>query len=353
MWGLKDSRYPPLVTTSLPGTPRDQAGVLGAPGTAVLYGGGHQDLEMFSGARLGAGFWLDKCHTIGVEASFLFLGERSNNFMAGSMGLPILARPFVSATTGLENSELVAFPGVLMGNVVATSTARLWGGEANIRYHLASGCTFFGCTYCADLIGGFRYFELDEHLGITETLGVPANASTAQAMGPATIRVIDNFHTLNQFYGGQIGIDTELRRGPWFLTATGKLALGDVNQIADITGNTMFAVAGMTSASAGGLLTQPTNIGHFSRNRFAVLPEVGIKVGYQLGEHVRLYAGYNFLYLSKAIRPENLIDRTVNVTQLPSIVGPGMLSGPPRPVFVFRDTDFWAQGVSFGVEFRY
>ena len=44
------------------------------------------------------------------------------------------------------------------------------------------------------------------------------------------------------------------------------------------------------------------------------------------------------------------IDLAVNTSQPP--LGGGLV-GPARPAFSFRDSDFWAQGVSFGVEFRY
>ena len=37
-WSAKGDKLPPLVTTSPPGTPLAQAGVLGAPGTSVLFG---------------------------------------------------------------------------------------------------------------------------------------------------------------------------------------------------------------------------------------------------------------------------------------------------------------------------
>jgi hypothetical protein len=327
--------------------------VLGAPGTAVLFGGNHFDNEDFAGGRFVAGVWLDRCHTVGLEGSFLFLGERTNNFIAGSLGDTILARPFISGTTGLENSELVAFPNVLAGTVFATQATRLWGAEANVRYHLASGCTCWGISHRTDLIGGFRFFDFDEKLTIAETLVVPAGSPGTRSPGPAVLLVSDRFQTFNQFYGGQIGAETELRRGPWFLTVTGKLALGEVHQEVDIQGNTTFSVPGLTTTTTGGLLAQPTNIGHFARDRFAVLPELGLKFGYQVNEHLRLFTGFNFLYINKVTRPGAEIDRTVNETQLPSIIGPGTLSGPARPALFFRDTDFWAYGVSFGLEFRY
>ena len=47
------------------------------------------------------------------------------------------------------------------------------------------------------------------------------------------------------------------------------------------------------------------------------------------------------------------IDLTVNPTQLATPTGPGTLVGPARPAFQFDGTDFWAQGINFGMELRY
>jgi hypothetical protein len=132
------------------------------------------------------------------------------------------------------------------------------------------------------------------------------------------------------------------------------VALGGVHQTANINGSTLFAVPGMpVSFQNGGLLALPTNSGRFSRDRFAVVPEVGVKVGYQLTAHVRCFVGYSFLYISDVARPGHQVDPVVNVAQLPSQFGPGALVGAPRPGFSFKGSDFWAQGVSFGLEIRY
>jgi hypothetical protein len=104
---------------------------------------------------------------------------------------------------------------------------------------------------------------------------------------------------------------------------------------------------------AGGVLALPTNSGHFNRDRFAVVPEIDINVGYQVSRHLRAFLGYSFLYASNVVRPGDTIDRTVNLTQLPSSLGPGVLTGAARPMPLLKDTEFWAQGMNFGLEFRY
>src|SRR5262249_57995102 len=123
--------------------------------------------------------------------------------------------------------------------------------------------------------------------------------------------ITDQFHTTNDFYGGQVGFDFECRRGHWFLGWTTKVAIGGVHQAVDVNGTTSTSVftgpnAG-TFTSPGGLLAQPTNIGQIGRDRFAVVPEVGVKVGFQVTDHLRAYAGYNFLYMSSVVRPGDQI----------------------------------------------
>jgi hypothetical protein len=49
------------------------------------------------------------------------------------------------------------------------------------------------------------------------------------------------------------------------------------------------------------------------------------------------------------------IDRGINPVQAPAITGVpnAPLIGPARPAPLFNTTDFWAQGMNFGLEVRY
>src|SRR5438309_1388204 len=86
------------------------------------------------------------------------------------------------------------------------------------------------------------------------------------------------------------------RRIPsWSLDLLGKLALGTTHEVVNIKGDTTLNLPGGVSlVEPGGLLAQPTNIGHYSADRFAVVPELGLKLGYQVTAHMRLTAGYTF-----------------------------------------------------------
>jgi hypothetical protein len=345
LWWFEGSHIPPLVTTS----PAGSTGIIGAPGTVVLFGGRSLEEEAHSGGRFTLGFWLNECQTLGVEANYLFLGSHSTEFTAGGSGLPgsqVIARPIVNGITGAETAELVNFPGAVAGNIHVLSNSRLEGAGIT---GLANICC--ACCYRLDFLAGFRYLELREGLGDEEFVAISPGVPT---IGGSTLGVSDQFDTRNQFYGGQLGARAEYRWGRLFVNATGSVALGTDHETIDIHGATVITPAGGARMTVpGGILALPTNSGHFSRDRFAVVPEVGVNVGYQVTPHVRVFVGYGFLYLSNVVRPGNVIDRTVNLTQIPSNLGPGTLVGPARPALVLRDTEFWAQGVNFGLEVRY
>jgi len=341
---MKESPVPPLVTTSPPGTPRELAGVGGAPGTAILFDGDGSPER--SGGRFTIGFWFDCEHLIGLESTTFFIGERSMTFRDASSGVPILARPFFNVVSGMQASELVAYPGVLAGGVAVSSENQLWGTELNLRSSL-----WRGCFWHLDGLAGVRFLGFDEKLGIAEGLIVPAGAGSPA--GP-TIVVQDSFGTHNLFVGGQVGLEAGIQRGRWSLDVLGKVALGSTHEDLNINGSTLFAVPGLpVSVQPGGLYALPSNISHSSRNRFAVVPEAGVTVGVQLTRYLRAVVGYTFLYNSAVLRPGNQIDRGLNVSQLPSQVGLGTLVGPARPTLVVHGSDFWAQGLSFGLELRY
>ena len=88
-------------------------------------------------------------------------------------------------------------------------------------------------------------------------------------------------------------------------------------------------------------------------NAPTVLPEVGLKLGYDLCPNLRIYAGYDFLFISSVVRPGNQIDVNVNRTQIPNVFGPQALVGPAFPAPQFNPTTFWVQGFNFGMQYRY
>jgi hypothetical protein len=147
-----------------------------------------------------------------------------------------------------------------------------------------------------DLLAGFRYLRFDESLQITEP------------------NFTDECGTRNRFYGGQLGLEMELHREAWFVDLWAKVALGADCEVLRLDGRQRH-------------------------QEFAAVPEFGINVGYQLTQHIRVSAGYSFLYLSDAARPAEQIDSLLRT---------------PRPAMApIRSNDFWGQGLNLGLEFRF
>jgi hypothetical protein len=141
-----------------------------------------------------------------------------------------------------------------------------------------------------------------------------------------------------------------MRSGRWFLGGRNLVALGNTHSQVEISGATRVTTPGGASTiNAGGLLTQPTNIGTYDSDRFAVVYEAETMIGYQVTDGIRAFVSYSFLYWSNVARAGDQIDLVVNSSQIP----PGSLTGSARPTFQRKDTDFWAQGVGFGLEMRY
>lgn len=126
-------------------------------------------------------------------------------------------------------------------------------------------------------------------------------------------RVEENIHvfgrrevtTENQFHGGQIGLSGEVGIGPWFVGGGGSVAFGVVYADTSIVTLRRVIVA--------------------EESRYAVMPAASARVGRAVGEHGRAFVGYQFVGMS-------------DVTRAPD---PG------------HRCDFWAQGVTLGLELRY
>jgi len=366
LWWTKGSQLPPLVTSGAPGT-NQFPGVLGQAGTNVLYGNSGIDNRVRSGARFSGGFWIDPCGGYGIDGSYFFLASSNNRFDAASdasLGSTLIARPFFDVLTGLQNAQLVAFPalingtgilaasggGLASGDIRVSTYSRLQGGDINIFCQLCGGC-----NYWVQTLYGFRYLNLEEGLAVSETSRVNAALPAGSPFfGGSTIAISDRFDTRNNFYGGQVGLRGEVRRGRAFLEARGTVALGVTHQTLDVSGSTAITPpGGPATVTPIGFLSSGTNSGRFARDRFTVVPEVGVNAGVQVTRNLRAFVGYNFLYSSSVIRPVDQIDLGLSGTQIPTDSRFNPTTGPARPAPLLRDTGFWVQGVSFGAEFRY
>jgi hypothetical protein len=346
LWWFKRQQTPALVTT---GNPVFQ-GILGQPSTVILFGAGAgQDEEPRSGVRVNAGIWLDCEKCWNLEFSGLYFPQRTDRHVIGDNLSVFLARPFFDLNAMRESSQIDSQMGLAKGSKTVATPTRLWGGEFDVSRKICCGC-----CYQVDLIFGPRFLELDDTVQVDEFLKVATDLSMfpefARFAGDV-IQVQDRFSTRNQFYGGQVGIDAAGSCGPWQLEVRAKLAMGNTHEIIDISGmQTITTPTGAVSHFVGGLLALPTNIGHFNRDEFSVMPEVTINAGYRYTNWLCGYIGYNFLYWSRVARAGDQIDRVIDAALIPNF-GTGLTpTGINRPTVPFRQSDFWAHGFDFGFE---
>jgi len=344
-WSVKGDRLPPLVTTSPAGTPPAQAGILGSPGTTVLFGDSSVNGGWRSGGRLRAGYWFDPQHRSGIEASLFGLERASAGFSASSAGTPILAQPFLEANTGLQNSVLVAFPDLVSGSVTVSEISRLYGAGALYRRDIGSYATPWGAERFSVLVG-YRFLHASDRLEIAST-------STALAGGgipPGTVvAASDSFHARSNFHGVDLGVADGFSRGPWMLEWRAKVALGANFSEAQINGATSITAGGVTTASPGGLLALSSNIGSYTPTRFAAVPDFAVKAGYQFAPGWQIVASYEVLYWTGVQRAGGLIDTTVNPNLLPPFLG----GGPLRPQAQFDTSALLAQGFGVGIKYQF
>jgi hypothetical protein len=195
------------------------------------------------------------------------------------------------------------------------------------------------------MVYGVRWAQLNEGLNIREDLTTLTGAGAG-----TTFLVNDNFSTGNDFIGGEVGFMWDWQKARWSLEFLSKLALGNTHQSVNINGFTVNTpLGGSPQTSTGGLLALSSNIGHYERDVFSVLPQLGVNAGYMLNDRLKLIGGYTFMYWSRVARPGDQIDIEVN----PNLV-PGGTGGPPdRPQFAFHDTSIWIQGINVGLEYQW
>jgi hypothetical protein len=173
---------------------------------------------------------------------------------------------------------------------------------------------------------------------------ISSDAASGYAPGTLVER-FDEFISVSKFHGGEAGVIARWWRNRFSLQAIGKVALGATLTDVSIDGLTVTDA----TVNGGGVLALPSNMGRFRNGRFAAIAEAGVSLDWAIVCNLRASVGYNFLYWSLVGRAADQIDRVVNPTQFP----PGALVGPARPQFDLKTTDFWAQGLTLGLEYQF
>ena len=290
-------------------TPEATAGPLGRSWAVYEYllwwpkaspgvGGDALDPSPLSGGRFTLGGSADDLDTVGTEVTYLFTGSRTATATAVRYadGLPV-ERLTTSLTNRLSGWEI--------------------NGLANLHH---------GPALRVHGLAGYRYFMANEGLRLNQATWLP----------DAMVGAADQIDAHNRFHGGQLGLFTDYARGAVFLEAVGKVALGQATNVVRASGQSVSVAPGYpvpaVRVTQTGVLGGPSYPVRCVHSGFAVLPEATVKLGCRLRDRSRVYLGYNFLYLSEAVRPGDQLvpDRTTMAV-----------------------SDFWVQGLLFGLEHRY
>ncbi len=363
LWWLSPAPTGPalLSTGNLTAPTTLGSGILGTPGTSVLAGDSNFNQGPYSGFRIHTGI-LNCAGTIGAEGSFFYLAQRgtSESFGSDNFGNPLLARPIIDARSGNETVLFVSAPGAFSGSFNAASSTEFFGFDANVLvpWTRCTACYPDEIGYYVTGLGGFLYLDLRDDLTLSQSSNV-LNAGIgffdSLPISPGgNISLTDDIRSLNQFYGGQVGVKAGLTWWRFTLNGAAKIGIGSMREEAVFTGSTTATVMGTSATVPGGLYALATNAGTHTRNMFAVVPQGLLNFSVEITPQLKLTVGYTIFYLSNVARAGNLIDRSINRTELPSsqTFSP-TVPGPQHPGFTWSGTDFWAQGVNIGLSLRF
>ena len=337
-WFKKSPTPVPLITDNY----------LDAPGVNVLLGGGTADTNPNAGFRLTGAYQVDS--RMGIELGGFYLPSRSASRGVSSSGQPgsvDLMLPYYDVTIRQENVTEISYRPDYSGTAQATLSNSLGGGELDLTWSMPPRD-----GWRLDLLGGFRFLQLRESYTIT-------TSSPFIPPQPSDIwNTADAFDARNRFYGLQVGARAAYDRGPWVGSVAGKVALGAMQQRVSISGaleTNDYNHYGEAQIFPGGYFALPSNSGEHTRSAFAVVPEVGVKLGYRLTPEATVYVGYSFLWASNVVRPGEQINRNINPTQTVSWGNdpPVKPVGEAQPTFSCVTPDFWAQTLAVGFAYRF
>ncbi len=367
---------------------------------------------MNSGYRFDGGYWFDNAARLGIDLGGFYLEPKSKNFGIASLdsGTPVIARPFFDPQTGTAGSFVVSSPGIATGNVFVATRTQTYGGEANAILNLYRSAPQSNMGYSLSVAGGLRYLKFSDDVEILTnsnlSIGGVASINNQTFVGGTTsntvvtttgifplitttttttnntstvnTQIVDHFRARNEFYGGNLGLFQYFNYGRWNVGLTTKLALGDMQQLIDISGVSNVAIqntqvintainppgafntinSSTTSSTtsnnvaSGGILATSNIIGHKRRDDFAAIPEVNLKIGYEITPAVTIFGGYSMTYISRVVRSGDLISGNSSPALQPTNAAFGTPSVVNQQNLLPR-SDFWIQGLTFGLNIRY
>ena len=341
-WWSKGFATPPLLTTSPTGTAESQAGVLGEAGTSVLFGGKELSGGFRPGERISFGTWLGNSQTWGVEASYLQLSRQTEYFNASGVSLPILARPFFNSETGQQDAQIVNYPGQQGGTFSSAVATELQVAEVLVRKNLnrQPGLEF-------DLVGGYRYQQLEDHLAVDDVLTFSGTQSAFPA--GSVVQQSDRFDTRNVFQGGVLGVSTSLRREGWTFDTLLKVAVGQTHSRVAISANRYDdsrTDGNVAPRRPAGFAQQHRRVRQQSvLGRAGIGPDLGLRF-------LAAVAGDPGLRL-RLLEQRGPARRSDRPEHRPAAISPPAITNAARPEFSLHTSDYWVQGLNLGLDLRF
>ena len=176
-------------------------------------------------------------------------------------------RPFLDVTTGAQNALIAGFPGIATGSVNANETSRFLGAGALYRQDIG----MWSGQRISALIG-YRYLRSSDTLWITDTInsiafGTFTRPTISRRRATSTALILVSPATGAVAHGRCMARQGRAWRQ---LQQCGCFGLDD------------FDDSRCHHDHAGRLPRAASNSGHFSQTRFAVIPELSLKAGYQI-----------------------------------------------------------------------
>jgi len=346
-WSIENGKLPPLITTAPNGTDVATAGVVGEPGTEILFGDKEYLTDHRSGYRISAGGWLSEDRVLGLEASYFSIDGDSTGLTTTSAQYDVLASsPFINAVTGQSQRVLIGFPGVVGGSTsVEYEAQRLWGFDILARVLLSN-------QICGRLDGlmGYRQLNYGERLNVRRTL-IPDPNGPVPIVPGTQLQADDLWETSTNFHGLALGLNWEVCSGSWTFNARPRVTFGQGEQIVDRGGYTTFIAPGTDNVNIpGGLYNLDSNLGRRTKKAWTAVPELDLQIGHNFCDCVRVFGGYSCLYFSQVARAGDQIDPLINMDLIPPVLP---TTGPAVPSNFIQRSGMFVQGVSLGLELRY
>lgn len=306
--------------------------------------------------RLTLGGWIDRDEKFGAELSGFYTPRQTEtDSITGTPNGPILTAPFgASPLNGVTagKSQIggpIGSTGV-QGYASFTSTTESYGGEGNLLAHLLT--YHHGPDFSVDAsgLGGFRYFGVADQF--QESIG---RESLPPALGN-NFSGTDSYQTQSNFYGADFGGRVRVGYEGLFAELTPKLGLGVTDESVDVSGTSSASSGGtpLPALNPGGFLAIGNKLGDRSTDKFAVLPQLTLKVGYDLTKQVEVFVGYDVLYLSQVARASGQVSNQVGASTSPFAAFGGIPGGADNsPPPAISSTSFLQQGVSAGLSAKF